>query len=171
MGLKKKPKRLWLMLPALLMSLELNKNTLAPKRSPNVLLSLKLLSLTNDWLRLMRLLPRVDALPWLNLNLASGNWKLNSEAAKARLLKPSKDSKRPNVASRSFNSNKMKTTRTRLRRLKRSLPSTWPNTARLNKNSRKPKKGPKWLEINSLWPVLLPLACKEYARIKKDFAH
>merc|ERR1711899_411671 len=176
---------------ALLMSLELNKNTLAPKRSPNVLLSLKLLSLTNDWPRLMRLLPRVDVLPWPSLNLASGNWKLNLAAAKARLVKPSKDSRRLNVASRSFNSNKMRITRTkiaclswlanfnkrsrptrsRLRRLKRSLPSTWPNTARLNKNSRKPKKGPKWLEINSLWPVLLPLACKEYARIKKDFAH
>merc|ERR1712193_394123 len=187
--LRRKPKRPWLMLPALLMNLELNKNTLAPKKSPNVRLSLKLLSLTNDWPRLMRLPPRVDVLPWPSLNLASGNWKLNLAAAKARLVKPSKDSRRLNVASRSFNSNKMRITRTkiaclswlanfnkrsrptrsRLRRLKRLLPSTWPSTARLNKSSRRPRRGPKWLEPHCLLPVLLPLACKKYAsRIKKD---
>merc|ERR1712168_1266143 len=95
-------RRLWLMLPALLMSLELSKSMPLLKKRPSALLSLKLLNLNNAWLKLMRLLPRVDVLPWLNLSLASGSWKLSLAAAKAKLVRPSRDSKRLSAVSRSF---------------------------------------------------------------------
>merc|ERR1712111_166041 len=45
-------------------------------------------------------------------------------------------------------------TRSKLRRLKKLLPSTWLSTARPNKNLRKLKRGPRWLELKSPWPVL-----------------
>merc|ERR1712051_952952 len=157
--LKRNPRRLWLMLPVLLMNLELNKSTLDNKRRQNAL-----------------------------LNLKSGNWKLNSAVAKARLLIPSRDSRRPSVASRSSNSNWMKTTRTktaclnwlensnkrsrptrnRLRKQRKSLPSTWLSIARPNKSLKRPKSVPNWLETLSPLPVLLPLVCK--CKKIKDFA-
>merc|ERR1711862_481220 len=109
-------------------------------------------------------------------------------AAKARLLKPSRDSRRLNAASRSFNSNKMKITRTKiaclnwpensnkrsrptrskLRKLKRLPLSTRPNTARPNKSLKKPRSEAKWLEPLSPLPALLPLVCK--CSKVKDFA-
>merc|ERR1712206_9559 len=96
--LKRSPKKPWLMLHALLMNLELNKNILLLKRKLNALLSLKLWSLIRDWLKLMKLLPREDAMPWLSLNHASENWKLSLEAYKARLQSLTSASKKLNAA-------------------------------------------------------------------------
>merc|ERR1711936_136872 len=178
--LKRRPRRLWLMLPVLLMSLELSKSMPLLKKRPSALLSLKLLSLNNAWLKLMRLLPRVDVLPWLSLNLASGSWKLSLAAAKAKLVKPSRDSKRLSAVSRSSNSNEMKITRikivcpnslasfnkrsrptrSKLRKLKKLQLSTWLNIARPNKSLRKPRSAPKWLEMLSPLLVQFPLVCK-----------
>merc|ERR1711963_1084849 len=172
--LRRKLRKPWLMLQGLLMNLELSKNTPALKRRPRELLNPKLLSLTKDWLKPMKLLPRVAAMPWLSLSPASVNWRLSLEAFKARLLRLTRASKRLNVVSRSCNSNKMRITRTltaclswlassnkrsrptrsKLRRLKKLLPSTWLSTARPNKNLRKLKRGPRWLELKSPWPVL-----------------
>merc|ERR550519_294063 len=136
----------------------------------------------------MILLPRVDVLPWPSLNLASGSWKLNSAVAKARLLIPSRDSRRLSAASRSSNSNWMKTTRTktaclnwpensnkrsrptrsRLRKQRKSLPSTWLSIARPNKSLRRLKSVLNWLETLFPLPALLPLVCK--CEKIKDFA-
>merc|ERR1712203_742426 len=55
----------------------------------------------------MKLLPREDVMLWLNWNLASVKWKLNSEVFKAKHLMPTRHSKRPSAASRNSNSNKM----------------------------------------------------------------
>merc|ERR1712025_1324763 len=169
-------------------SLELSKSMLLLKKRPSALLSLKLLSLNNAWLKLMRLLPRVDVLPWLSLNLASGNWKLSLAAAKAKLVKPSKDSKRLSAVSRSSNSNKMKITRikivcpnslasfnkrsrptrSKLRKLKKLQLLTWPNIARLNKSLKRLRSVPNWLEMLSLLPAQPPLVSK--LKEFKDFA-
>merc|ERR1712224_543334 len=130
--LKRRPKRPWLMLPALLMSLELSKSMPLLKKRPSALLSLKLLSLNNAWLKLMRLLPRVDVLPWLNLSLASGSWKLSLAAAKAKLVRPSRDSKRLSAVSRSSNSNKMKITRIKIACL--NLLASFNKRSRLTRN-------------------------------------
>merc|ERR1711874_544932 len=134
----------------------------------NAHLSLKLLSLSNVWLRLMKLLLKVDVLPWLNSSPASGNWKLSLEAAKAKLVKPSRDSKRLSVVSRSSNSNKMKITRIKMRRLRKLQLSTWLSIARPNKNLRKLRRDPNWLELLSPLLVQLPLVCK--LNEIKDFA-
>merc|ERR1739844_541442 len=92
------------------------------------------------------------------------------------------DSRRLSAASRSSNSNWMKTTRTktaclnwpensnkrsrptrsRLRKQRKSLPSTWLSIARPNKSLRRLKSVPNWLE------TLLPLVCK--CEKIKDFA-
>merc|ERR1712156_1145361 len=142
----------------------------------------------NAWLKLMRLLPRVDVLPWLNLSLASGSWKLSLAAAKAKLVRPSRDSKRLSAVSRSFNSNKMKITRikivclnllasfnkrsrptrSKLRKLKRLQLLTWPNIARPNKSLKRLRSVPNWLEMLSLLPVQPPLVSK--LKEFKDFA-
>merc|ERR1711978_123907 len=112
--LKRSPRKPWLMLHALLMNLELTKNILLLKRKLNALLSLKLWSLIRDWLKLMKLLPREDAMLWQNLNHASENWKLSLEAYKARLQSLTSASKKLNAVSRNFNSNRMKTTRIKI---------------------------------------------------------
>merc|ERR1711997_170589 len=184
---KRRPRRLWLMLPALLMNSELSKSMLALKKRQNAHLSLKLMSLSSAWLKLMRLLPRVDVQQWLNSSLASGSWKLSLAAAKAKLVILSRDSRRLSVVSRSFNSNKMKITRikivcpnslasfnkrsrptrSKLRRLKKLQLSTWLNIARPNKSLRKPRSAPKWLEMLSPLLVQFPLVCKLEI---KDFA-
>merc|ERR1711899_660984 len=169
-------------------SLELSKSMPQLKRRPSALLSLKLLSLNNAWLKLMRLLPRVDALPWLSLSLASGSWKSSLAAAKAKLVRPSRDSKRLSAVSRSSNSNKMKITRikivclnllasfnkrsrptrSKLKKLKKLLLLTWPNIARPNKSLKKLRSAPNWLEMLSLLPVQPPLVSK--LKEFKDFA-
>merc|ERR1712156_718387 len=176
------------MLLVSLMNLELSKSMLALKKKLNAHLSLKLLSSSNVWLRLMRLLLRVDVLQWLNLNLASGNWKSSLAAAKAKLVTPSRDSKRLSAVSRNFNSNKMRITRikivclnllasfnkrlrptrSKLKRLKKLLLLTWPNIARPNKSLRRLRSVPNWLEMLSLLPAQPPLV----SRLKefKDFA-
>merc|ERR1712241_1429144 len=138
--------------------------------------------------KLMRLLPRVDALPWLNLSLASGRWKLSLAAAKAKLVTPSRDSKRLSAVSRNFNSSKMKITkiktvclnllasfnkrlrptRSKLKKLKKLQLSTWPSIVRPSKNLRKLRSVPNWLEMPSLLLVQLPLVCK--LKEFKDFA-
>merc|ERR1719510_2594044 len=186
--LKRKPRRQWLMLPALLMNLELSKSMPVLKKRLNAHLSLKLLSLSNVWLRLMKLLPRVDVLPWLNSSPASGSWRLSLEAAKAKLVKLSRDSRRLSVVSRSSNSNKMKITRikivclsslvnfnkrsrptrSKLRKLRKLQHSTWPSIARPNKSLRKLKRDPNWLELLSPLLAQLPLVCK--LNEIKDFA-
>merc|ERR1711981_495420 len=114
---------------------------------------------------------REDAMLWLNWNPASVKWKLSWEVFKARLQILTRPSKSLSAALRSFNSNKMKTrrtkmqcpnllrncrlrlrlTRNRLRRLKKLLLLTWLSTERLNKNWKKPKIAVKWLK-----PTLLP---------------
>merc|ERR1712142_105825 len=186
--LKRRPRRLWLMLPALLMSLELSKSMPLLKKRPSALLSLKLLSLNNAWLKLMRLLLRVDVLPWLNLSPASGNWKLSLAAAKAKTGETFKGFKRLSAVSRSSNSNKMKITRikivclnllasfnkrsrptrSKLRKLKKLLLLTWPNIARPNKSLKRLRSAPNWLEMLSLLPVQPPLVSK--LKEFKDFA-
>merc|ERR1712039_834400 len=158
------------------------------KKKLNAHLSLKLLSLSNVWLRLMRLLLKVDVLQWLRLKPAKRNWKLSLAAAKAKLVTPSRDSKKLSVVSRNFNSNKMRITRikivclnllanfnkrlrptrSKLKRLKKLQLSTWPNIARPNKNLRKLRSVPNWLEMPSLLLVQLPLVCK--LKELKDFA-
>merc|ERR1712212_1108109 len=131
---------------------ELSKSMLALKKRLNVHLRLKLMSLSSAWLKLMRLLPRVDVQQWLNSSLASGSWKLSLAAAKAKLGILSRDSRRLSVVSRSFNSNKMKITRIKI---------VCPNSlARFNKSLRKLRSAPKWLEMLSPLLVQFPLVCK-----------
>merc|ERR1719221_9725 len=180
--LKRRPRRPWLMLPALLISLELNKSMPLLKKRLSALLSLKLLSLNSAWLKLMRLLP------WLSLSLASGSWKLSLAAAKAKLVRPSRDSKRLSAVSRSSNSNKMKITRikivclnllasfnkrsrptrNRLKKLKKLLLLTWPNIVRPNKSLKRLRSAPNWPEMLSLLPAQPPLVSK--LKEFKDFA-
>merc|ERR1712018_408287 len=172
--LRRKPRRQWLMLLDWLMNSDLNKSILEPKRRPSVLLRLKLLSLKADWLKLMKSLPREDVMPWLSLNHAFVNLRLNLAVFNAELLRLTRPSKRLSVESRSFNSNKMRTTRTKTeclnlptnfnkrlrhtrnksRRLRKLLPLTWPNIARLNKDLKKLKRELRWLELKCLWLVL-----------------
>merc|ERR1712008_40273 len=111
------------------------------------------------------LLPRGAVLLWLSLRIASVSLRLNLDLSNLRLLIPTRASRRLSAASRNFNSNKMKTTRTkiacliwsancklrsrltrhRLKKPRKLLPSTWPSSARLNKIWRKLKLDPKWL--------------------------
>merc|ERR1711997_1442051 len=164
---KRRPRRLWLMLPALLMNSELSKSMLALKKRLNAHLSLKLMSLSSAWLKLMRLLPRVDVQQWLNSSLASGSWKLSLAAAKAKLVILSRDSRRLSVVSRSFNSNKMKITRIKIV-CPNSLASFNKRSRPTRSNLRKPRSAPKWLEMLSPLLVQLPLVCK--LNEIKDFA-
>merc|ERR1711997_1335677 len=101
----------------------------------------------------------------LELRLASVSLRLNLDLSNLRLLIPTRASRRLSAASRNFNSNKMKTTRTKiacliwlascklrsrltrskLKKLRRLLLSTWPSSARPNKTLKKLKKEPRWL--------------------------
>merc|ERR1711983_257877 len=107
--LRKRPRKPWLMLQDLLMSSVLSKSMLLPKRKPRGPLRVQLLNLTNDLQRPMKLLPRVDAMPWLSLSLVSESLKLSLAAARAKHLKITRPSKRLSAASRNCNSNKMRT--------------------------------------------------------------
>merc|ERR1719260_576990 len=109
-------------------------------------------------------------------------------AAKAKLVRPSRDSKRLSAVSRSSNSNKMKITRikivcpnslasfnkrsrptrSKLRKLKKLQLLTWPNIARLNKSLKRLRSVPNWLEMLSLLPAQPPLVSK--LKEFKDFA-
>merc|ERR1719422_1844933 len=113
----------------------------------------------------MTWLPRVAAMPWPNLNLASESLKLNLDLSKEKLAKLTSASKRLNAASRSFNSKLMRTRRSKLRRLKKLLPSTWPNSARLNKILRKLRRDARWLMSNFPLSVQAQLDCKS---LKED---
>merc|ERR1712026_395642 len=73
-------------------------------------------------------------------------------AARAKHLKITRPSKRQSVASRSFNSKLMKTTKTR------TVCLNWPTS--FNKSLRRPRRDPKWLELSSLLLVLVQLICK-----------
>merc|ERR1719367_974842 len=108
--------------------------------------------------------------------------------AKAKLVRPSRDSKRLSAVSRSSNSNKMKTTRikivclnllasfnkrsrptrSKLKKLKKLQLLTWPNIAKLNKSLKRLRSVPNWLEMLSLLPVQPPLVSK--LKEFKDFA-
>merc|ERR1712008_219849 len=107
----------------------------------------------------------VAVLLWLSLRIASVSLRLNLDLSNLRLLIPTRASRRLSAASRNFNSNKMKTTRTKiacliwlascklrsrltrskLKKLRRLLLSTWPSSARPNKTLRKLKRDPRWL--------------------------
>merc|ERR1711981_492 len=52
--------------------------------------------------------------------------------------------------------------KSKLKRLKRLLLLIWPNIAKPNKDLKKLKKGPNWLELHFLWPVVALLLCNHF---------
>merc|ERR1719468_1285598 len=130
-------------------------------------------SLRLGCLRPMRLLPRVVAMPWLSLSPASGSLRLSWDLSNLIPLGLQSASRRLSAVSRSSNSNKMRTTRTktaclswltsfnlrsrptrsRLRRLRRLLLLTWPSSARLNKSLRRLRTGPSRPSLSSQLPA------------------
>merc|ERR1739844_311356 len=116
----------------------------------------------------------VAALQWLSLRVASVSLRLNLDLSNLRLLTLTRVTKRLSAASWNFNSNKMKTTRTKiacliwlvncklrskltrpkLKKPRKLLPLTWPSSARLNKILRKLSQGPKWLVPHLLFIVV-----------------
>merc|ERR1712037_833496 len=125
-------------------------------------------------LKQMMLLPRAAVLQWLSLRVASASLRLNLDLSNLRLPTLTRVTKRLSAASRNFNSNKMRTTRTKiacliwpancklrsrltrhkLKKPRKLLPLTWPSSARLNKIWRKLSQGPKWLVPHLLFIVV-----------------
>merc|ERR1711971_792778 len=134
------------------------------KIRPSVPLNPRSMNWRCDSLKPMMLLPRVAVLQWLSLRVASVSLRLNLDLSNLRLLTLTRVTKRLSAKSRNFNSNKMKTTRTKiacltwpancklrsrltrhkLKKPRKLLPSTWPSSARLNKIWRKLRQDPKW---------------------------
>merc|ERR1712039_300952 len=86
---------------------------------------------------------------------------------KAKLVKPSRDSKRLSAVSRSSNSNKMKITRIKIVCL--NLLASFNKRSRPTRSKlRKLRSAPNWLEMLSLLPVQPPLVSK--LKEFKDFA-
>merc|ERR1712158_292368 len=149
--LRRRPRRLWLMLPDLPTNSVPNKITLELKKKPNVLWILKSVSWKTVLLKLTRLPLKEDEMPWPNWREESVKWKWNLEESKAKHLRLTRLTKNLSVASRNWHkssSKRSRLTRSKLKKLRRSLLLILPSTARLNKSSRKLKTDPEWPKDN-----------------------